>query len=212
MMLKGIIYGVVILIFLIITLISLIAFYKDKKYSLLCFMVSLISSILLMLYTGVKVLEEVKREVVSVIEDTEPIEKYIKDTIAIRTINLTDGEEYLIVELDDLLSGFAHDNEYYEENYLNTIVVIEGKVDTLLNSCGRINDGNCLVLYKLKGSKYDRGFFLYENKFPQSIKALKQGEIVQIKATISSVEFSGMLGVDLVFEDCELVRDENVLE
>lgn len=108
-----------------------------------------------------------------------------------------------IILLDQLISGFGHDPDYYHALYDDTLIHILCLSDTVV-SFPEIQEGQpCLRLYKVHSPPYDAAY-LPITPMQQAEMKIEQGDEIIIKTSLHQVVFSGMLGVDIVFEEGEI--------
>lgn len=132
----------------------------------------------------------------SVIEEATPSENHAVDTI---------------IPIDDLFSGFAFQKEYYEYYFKDTLLYIKGKGDTV----AFIPElkGTALILNELNKEPYDNGFFMLSNTVANEISTQPiANKIITIRAKVKSTFTDGMLGINIIFEPCEIVKIERDID
>lgn len=128
----------------------------------------------------------------SIIEDTTPLENQAADTI---------------IPIEDLFSGFAFQKDYYEYYFKDTLLYVKGKG----NSVAFIPElkGTALVLNELNKAPYDNAFFMLPDTVSNEISTQSiANKVITVKATVISTFTDGMLGINIVFDSCEIVKIE----
>lgn len=131
-----------------------------------------------------------------VIDDTTPSENQTVDTI---------------IPIDNLFSGFAFQKEYYEYRFKDTLLYIKGKGDTV----AFIPElkGTALILNELNKEPYDNGFFILPDTVANEISTQPiANKIITIRAKVKSTITDGMLGINIIFDPCEIVKIEQDID
>ena len=124
------------------------------------------------------------------------------------TMLLDDGNYYEIIPIDDLFSTFCCGSDQNKDYYMSFSFIVKSRVDTLIMNDSYFDGRNNLVTHDLDEDNYDSGFFLFEGDEPfEWFQSKEKGDVVLIKCNIKSPHYQGMLGADVIFENCLILEE-----
>ncbi|MCG8575777.1 MAG: hypothetical protein MI810_12900 [Flavobacteriales bacterium] len=123
------------------------------------------------------------------------------------TMVLADGITYYIHPIDELFTTFCCGSDESKDYYLSYSFIIKSRLDTLILNDEYFDGRTNLITHELDGSVYDSGFFLFDgDSITDWYSSKSKGDTVLIKCYLKRPQYSGMLGTDLVFDDCLIVE------